>query len=127
MARHPFLGQVGVVGGAPGGGGFGAFGAFGTLGPVGGVSPGGGGGGGFPLGPFEGHPTPESGPITNNAPFSVSAGPATGAPIYPVINFVCRPGQKDGLNLVCGYEEGPFPAWGPPMGVAWSNAPIPGW
>jgi hypothetical protein len=116
-----FLGQVGIVAGGPGGGGFGG----GFLGPVAGIGP--GGGGGAFLGPVEGNPMPESGPITNNGPFSVSAGPATGAPIYPVINFVCRPGKKDGLNLVCGYEESSLPAWGPPMGLAWSNAPIPGW
>jgi len=85
------------------------------------------GGGGSSLGPVEGTPTPESGPITNNGPFSVSAGPATGAPIYPVINFVCRPGKKDGLNLVCRYEEGPYPMWQQPRGFAWSNAPINGW
>lgn len=90
-------------------------------------------GGGVPGGVIVGNPAPP-GPagIISQGPYTVTPGPATGPSIfpqagYPVLNFVCRPGKKDGLSVVCRYEESDLPAMQMPMGIAVSNAPMNGW
>lgn len=91
-------------------------------------------GGGTPGGVITGNPSPAGpGPAgIVQGPYTVTPGPATGPSIfgdqgYPVINLVCRGGKKDGLSVVCRYEESSGPALQPPMGMAVSNAPMIGW
>lgn len=112
MKRVIFLSATGVVSGSPTGGPFGS--GPGSFGPA--------------LGPSFGTPLPGTSPQgIVQGPWTVTPGPATGAPIYPVVNLVCRPGKKDGLNVVCRNEVSDAPAPGAPVGLAWTNAPLPGW